>query len=59
MEFHATEEIAQTLKVTKTTVERWLAGGKLNGVKVGKRWLVTPQELEAFIQGKMKEGGTK
>lgn len=52
MEFHTTEEVARMLKVTVTTVERWLAGGKLRGVKVGKRWLVTPQDLESFVHCK-------
>ena len=57
MEFHTTEEVARMLKVTVTTVERWLAGGKLRGAKVGKRWLVTQQDLEEFEFSKTREGG--
>ncbi len=57
MEFHTTEEVARMLRVTVTTVERWLAGGKLRGTKIGRRWLVTLQDLEEFVHGKTKVGG--
>jgi len=54
LEFYTTEEIAQMLKVKVITVERWLAGGKLGGRKVGKRWLVSPKDLKEFVYGKTK-----
>jgi len=56
MKFYSTEEIAQMLKVGVIQVRRWLASGKLGGTRVGKRWLVTPQELDEFIRTK---GGKK
>jgi excisionase family DNA binding protein len=55
MEYRTTEEVAGLLKVTPTTVQRWVSEGRLRGTKVGKRWLVTPQDLEAFV----KTGGKK
>lgn len=55
MEFLTTEEIAQMLKVKVITVERWLAGGKMRGRKVGRRWLVTHEELKGFLGYKTKE----
>lgn len=57
MEFYSTEEVARMLKVGVVQVQRWLVAGKLRGTKVGKRWLISPQDLEEFVHGKTKEGG--
>jgi excisionase family DNA binding protein len=39
-----TEEIAVQMGVSPSTVRRWLANKRLHGRRIGKRWLVPPQD---------------
>lgn len=39
-----TEEISVEMGVSPSTVRRWLKSGRLHGRRIGKRWLVPPQE---------------
>ena len=39
-----TEEIAVQMGVSTSTVRRWLKANRLHGRRIGKRWLVPPQE---------------
>ena len=46
------DQVANLLKMKPTTIRTWLKEGKLNGVKVGREWRVTKDELKnAFPQG--------
>lgn len=40
-----TEDVCETYHVTNRTVYRWRAAGVLQGVKVGRRVLYTPEEV--------------
>ena len=42
------EEIADKLKMSRSTVYRWLRNGELKSFKAGKLWRVTRADLEAF-----------
>jgi len=44
------EEAAEILGVNPGTVRRWLREGKLKGVKVGRLWRITEEDLKAFIE---------
>ena len=44
-----TQEVANILKVTVRTVYSLLEGGELQGVKVGRVWRVSEDDLQAFI----------
>ncbi len=44
------EEAAEILGVNLGTVRRWLREGKLKGVKVGRLWRITEEDLKAFIE---------
>lgn len=46
------KEIAQILEVTPRTVMRYIADGKLKCVKVGGKWKITKENLEAFCNGR-------
>jgi excisionase family DNA binding protein len=48
------EEAAAKLKLAPKTLRDWLRTGKLPGVKLGKRWLVREQDLEAAIQAHLR-----
>ena len=44
-----TQEVANILKVTVRTVYSLLESGELQGVKVGRVWRVSEDDLQAFI----------
>ena len=39
-------EVAEQLGVHFRTIIRWIKEGKLKGVKVGKQWKISKEELE-------------
>ena len=45
-------DVAETLKVSETTVRRWVRAGSLPGYKVGKRGQlrVREEDLELFLE---------
>jgi excisionase family DNA binding protein len=49
--YFSPDDVAHKLNVKPLTVRRWLKGGKLKGLKVGRLWRVRESELEAFLKG--------
>jgi len=45
------DEAAQSLRVSRRTVQDMLAAGKLPGRLVGNKWRVSPAALERFLDG--------
>lgn len=43
------EEAAERLKISKFTVRRFIEIGKLEGVRVGRQWRVTEEEIKRYI----------
>jgi excisionase family DNA binding protein len=43
------DEVAAALRVSRRTVERLVAAGRLRPVHVGRRPLITAVELEAYV----------
>lgn len=44
------EEIAEMLSVTTRTVCDWLRSGRLRGVKAGRLWRVSREDLDTFLR---------
>jgi len=44
------EEVAELLRVSPRTVQRWLAQAKLHGVKVGRLWRIPKASLDRFLE---------
>lgn len=44
-------EVAERISVTPQSVRIWLKSGKLRGVRAGKLWRVTEEDLEKFLSG--------
>ena len=42
-------QVAHRLQVTEHTVYDWLRKGRLRGVKVGRLWRVSNDDLDAFL----------
>jgi excisionase family DNA binding protein len=49
VEFLTTRQVAERLQVPVNMVDRLLAGSKLNGTKVNKRWQITAAALKGYI----------
>ena len=43
------KEAADRLRVSRRTVERLIASGRIRPTRIGRRTLVTERELEAYI----------
>jgi excisionase family DNA binding protein len=43
------DEVAERLRVSRRTVEREMAAGRIRAVRIGRRRLVTVKELEAYV----------
>lgn len=44
------KDVARLLKLTTRTVYSLLESGQLQGIKIGKVWRVTEEDLKAFIE---------
>lgn len=47
MEYLTVPEVAEELRLNPTTVRRFCYAGRL-GVKIGRQWLITREELDLF-----------
>lgn len=50
------QETADRLRVGRRTVERFVAGGELASVKVGRRRFIPADALERFLRAAEKRG---
>lgn len=48
------KEAAAALKVSDQTIWRYLKSGQLEGRKVGRQYLITPESVEALREPKQK-----
>lgn len=48
--YYFVEEIAKELGLNEKTIRRYLKSGKLEGLKLGKRWLVSERALLYFFE---------
>ena len=52
IDYMTLQEVAQAVKVSETTVRRWVHSGELPAFKVGSRGQIRiePEELRAFME---------
>lgn len=50
MEYYTLEEISQKLKIPVATLRLYLKQEKLKGVKLGKHWRISSEQLDEFIK---------
>jgi excisionase family DNA binding protein len=51
-------EAAKKMRVNSQTVMKWCRQGKL-GVKAGRKWLITPDEVDRYLRGVLLTKGPK
>lgn len=49
LHYYTSKDIATKLKVSEYTVRRWIQEGKLTGLKIGKAYRFTEEDIEKFI----------
>lgn len=49
------EQVAEVLFVHTNRVLEWAVSGELLGVKLGRAWVFREQEVEAFLDRKLRE----
>ena len=50
--FLTADEVAAICRVTVYTVREWIKAGKLNAIKRGRSYLITEEDLTAYLKEK-------
>lgn len=45
------QQVSERLNMNPRTVQRWLAAGRLPGVRIGRRWRVRAADIDALLEG--------
>lgn len=46
------KEVEELLKVSNRTLLNYIKAGKLNAVKIGRKWMVTEENIKKLLDGK-------
>lgn len=57
--YYSVNETAEYLTVHPRTVHKWLADGKLERVKAGRRVLIPKESIDAFIEASTHSNSDK
>lgn len=57
--FLTTSEVAQQLRVTRKSVTRWIADGKLRAIRAGRDYRIRESDLNQFIRQSTQESKAK
>jgi excisionase family DNA binding protein len=49
---YTVEDVMAQLGLSTRTVHQYFREGRLQGRKIGRRWYITPEDLQAFITGR-------
>lgn len=52
MKYFEVAEVAQKLNLSENTVRKYIRAGKIKAVKAGKRYIVSENNYNNFIDGK-------
>jgi excisionase family DNA binding protein len=50
LEVHTLQEVADKIKIPVVTLRKYLKDGKLKGIKIGKHWRITDEQLAEFLK---------
>lgn len=48
---YTVKDVMKILKISETTVLTMLKDGRLKGIKVGRYWRISEENLRAFVNG--------
>jgi predicted site-specific integrase-resolvase len=58
IKLYEVEDLVKMLKLSRVSVQAYLRTGRMKGVKIGKRWHVTDENLKTFLSGDTESRGT-
>ena len=44
------KDVAETLNISENTVRRWIAEGKIKGLKFGRQWRFRPSDMAQWLE---------
>lgn len=50
MTYYTPQEVADTLKVHRRSITRWIREGRLTAVRIGGQYRISKQDLERFLE---------
>lgn len=50
---YTVKELMETLKVSETVMLRELQTGNIKGIKIGRQWRVTEENLKKYLNGEV------
>lgn len=53
-ELYTPQQTADKLQVSLKSIRKWLAEGKLTGVKVGRLWRIRESDIQQFLERNAK-----
>jgi excisionase family DNA binding protein len=53
----STEDVAEMLGVTRSTIMRWIREGTLNASKPGAKYYITEEDVQEMLRNSRKAGG--
>ncbi|MDR3046768.1 MAG: helix-turn-helix domain-containing protein [Bacteroidales bacterium] len=53
--FYTKKEAAEVLGVCSKTIERYLLSGHLKGARLGKAWMISEDDIQAFYDAAKEE----
>jgi excisionase family DNA binding protein len=53
------EQVADRLQLAPRTIYLWLRQGRLRGIKLGSRWRVKREDLDAYLERQQPAGGRR
>ena len=56
LKLYSIRELQKILPITPLIIREYLRKGKIKGHKIGKKWYVSKENLEAFLSGDRVEG---
>jgi len=54
---YSVQDLNEGLGIHGRTIRTWFNKGRLRGVKLGREWFVTEENLKAFLSGEAEERG--
>ncbi len=51
-EFYTVDQVAELLQLNPVTIRRYIEGGKIKAIKVGRVWRISEANLQEFLQKK-------
>ncbi len=51
VKLYEVEDLVKMMKLSRVSVQAYLRTGRMKGVKIGKHWHITDENLKAFLSG--------